>query len=111
MIVGQTVNEQIFNSQADTVLLIFTKLEDKYKHYNKLKNKWNKLKTTLRYSKYSISILFAGADAGLAFIPIVKIPLAIIRTTVILDTIIIANDFEDSFVNVTINNYNKNVNI
>ena len=61
------------------------------KHYSKLKKKWNKFKNILRYSKYSIAILFAGADVGLAFIPIVAIQLAIISTTVTLGEVIGAN--------------------
>ena len=44
---------------------------------------------------------------GLAFILIVGIPLAISSTTVTLLEVIGANVFEDSFVNVKVNNYNK----
>ena len=51
--------------------------------------------------------LFAGADIGLAFIPIVGIPLAIISTAVTLGEVIGANILEDSFVNIKVNTYNK----
>ena len=81
---SQTEHQQILKLQADTLFLKLTQLEDKLKHYNKLKKKWNRFKNILRYSKYPIAILFAGADVGLAFIPIVGIPLAIISTTVTL---------------------------
>ena len=84
-----------------------TQLEDKFKHYNKLKNKWNRFKNILQYIKYSIAILFAGANVGLSFIPIVGTPLAIISTTVKLDEVIEPNILENSFVNVKVNNYNN----
>ena len=77
------------------------------KHYSKLKRKWNRFKNILRYSKYLIAILFAGADIGLSFIPIVEIPLTIISTAVTLGEIIGANVLEDSFINVKINIYDK----
>ena len=105
--VGQTDHQQILKLQADTLFLKLTQLEDKLKHYNKLKKKWNRFKNILRYSKYPIAILFAGADVGLAFIPIVGIPLAIISTTVTLGEVIGANILEDSFVNVKVNTYDK----
>ena len=81
---AQTEHQQILKLQADTFFLKLTLLEDKLKHYSKLKRKWNRFKNMLRYNKYSIAILFAGADIGLSFIPIVGIPLAIISTTVTL---------------------------
>ena len=107
LLVGQTDHQHILKLQADSLFLKVTQLEDKLKHYNKLKKKWNRLKNILRYSKYPIAILFAVADVELTFIPIVGIPLAIISTTVTLDEVIIANILVDSFVNVKVNNYNK----
>ena len=77
------------------------------KHYCKLKKKWNRFKNILRYSKYLIAILFVGGDIGLSFIPIVKIPLAIISTAVTLGEVICTNVSEDSFVNVKVNIYDK----
>ena len=77
------------------------------KQFSKLKRKWNRFKNILRYSKYPIAILFAGADIGLSFIPIIGIPLAIISTTVTLGEVIGANVLEDSFVNVKVNTYDK----
>ena len=77
------------------------------KHYHKLKNKWNRFRDILRYSKYPIAIIFAGVDVGLSFIPIVGIPLAIISTTITLGKVIGANVWEDSFVNVKVNTYDK----
>ena len=77
------------------------------KHYHKLKRKWSRFKNILRYSNYSIDILFAGADIGLSFIPIVGIPLAIISSAVTLGEVIGANILEDSFVNVKVNTYDK----
>ena len=77
------------------------------KHYSKLKRKWNRFKNILRYSKYPIAILFAGADIELSFIPIVGIPLAIISTAVTLGEVIGANVLEHSFVNVKVNTYDK----
>ena len=74
--VAQTEHQQILKLQADTLFLKLTQLEDKLKHYHKLKKKWNRFKNILLYSKYSIAILFAKADIGLSFIPIVGIPLA-----------------------------------
>ena len=74
---------------------------------SKLKRKWNRFKNILRYSKYPKPILFAGADIGLSFIPIVGLPLAIISTAVTLGEVIGANVLEDSFVNVKANTYNK----
>ena len=103
----QTEHQQILKLQADTLFLKLTQLEDKLKHYSKLKKKWNRFKNILRYSKYPIAILFAGADVGLAFIPIVGIPLAIISTAVTLGEVIGANVLEDSFVNVKVNTYDK----
>ena len=76
------------------------------KHYSKLKRKWNRFKNILRYSKYPFAILFAGADIGLSFIPIVGIPLSII-TAVTLGEVIGANVLDDSFVNVKVNTYDK----
>ena len=52
-------------------------------------------------------ILFAGADIGLAFNPIVGIPLAIISTVVTLGEVIGANVLEDSFVNIKVNTYDR----
>ena len=103
----QTEYQQILKLQADTLFLKLTQLEDKLKHYSKLKRKWNRFKNILRYSKYPIAILFAGADIGLSFIPIVGIPLAIISTAVTLGEVIGANVLEDSFVNVKFNTYDK----
>ena len=103
---SQTEHQQILKLQADTLILKLTQLEDKLKHYSKLKRKWNRFKKILRYSKYPIAILFAGADIG-SFIPIVGIPLAIISTTVPLGEVIGANVLEDSFVNVKVNTYDK----
>ena len=54
-----------------------------------------------------MAILFAGADIGLSFIPIVGITLAIISTAVTLGLVIGANVLEDSFVNVKVNTYDK----
>ena len=88
---SQTEHQQILKLQADTLFLKLTQLEDKLKHYSKLKRKWNRFKNILRYSKYPIAILFAGADIGLSFIPIVGIPLAIIRTAVTLGEVIGSN--------------------
>ena len=80
--VTQTEHQQILKLQADTLFLQLTQLEDKLKHYFKLKRKWNRFKNILRYSKYPIAILFAGIDAGLIFLPIIGIPIAIISTLV-----------------------------
>ena len=65
------------------------------------------IKNILRYCKYSIAILFAGADVGLSFIPIVGIPLTIISTAATLGEVIGANVLEDSFVNIKVNTYDK----
>ena len=105
---AQTEHQQILKLQADTLILKLTQLEDKLKHYSKFKRKWNRFKNISRYSKYSIAILFAGADIGLLFIPIVGIPLAIISTAITLNEVIGANVLEDSFVNVKVNTYDKN---
>ena len=104
---SQTEHQQILKLQADTLFLKLTQLEDKLKHYSKFKRKWNRFKNILRYSKYPIAILFAGADIGLSFIPIVGKPLAIISTAVTLGEVIGANVLEDSFVNVKVNTYDK----
>ena len=104
---SQTEHQQILKLQADTLFLKLTQLEDKLKYYSKLKRKWNRFKNILRYSKYPIALLFAGADIGLSFIPIVGIPLAIISTAVTLGEVIGANVLEDSFVNVKVNTYDK----
>ena len=98
----QTEHQQILTLQADTLFLKLTQLENKLKHYSKLKRKWNRFKNILRYSKYPIAILFAGADIGLSFIPIIGIPLAIIITAVTLGEVIGANVLEDSYVNVKV---------
>ena len=81
------------------------------KHYSKLKRKWNRFKNILQYNKYPIAILFECADIGLSFIPIIGIPLATICTAVTLGEVISANVLKDSFVNVKVNTYDKNVNI
>ena len=104
---SQTEHQQILKLQVETLFLKFTLLEDKLKHYSKLKRKWNRFKTIRRYSKYPIAILFAGADIILSFIPIVGIPLAIISTVVTLDEVIGANVLEDSCVNVKVNTYDN----
>ena len=104
---AQTEHQQILKLQADALFLKLTQLEDKLKHYYNLKKKCNRFKNILRYSKYPIAILFAGADIGLSFIPIVRILLAIISTAVTLGEVIGANVLEDSFVNVKINTYEK----
>ena len=103
---AQTEHQQILKLQADTLFLKLTQLEEKLKHYSKVKRKWNRFNNILRYSKYPIAILFAGADVGLSFIPIVGIPLAIISTT-ITGEVIGANVLEDSFVNVKVNTFDK----
>ena len=103
--VCQTEHQHILKLQADTLFLKLTQLDNKLKHYSKLKRKWNRFKNILRYSKYPIAILFAGADIRLSFIPIVGIPLAIISTTVTLGEVIGANVLEDSVVNVKVNTY------
>ena len=105
--VCQTKHQQILKLQADTLFLKLTQFEDKLKHYSKLKRKWNRFKNILRYSKYPIAILFAGAHIGLSSIPIVGIPLAIISTAVTLGEVIGANVLEDSFVNVKVNMNDK----
>ena len=84
----QTEHQQILKLQADTLFLKLTQLKEKLKHYSKLKRKWNRFNNILRYSKYPIAILFAGADVGLSFIPIVGIPLAIKSTAVTLGEVI-----------------------
>ena len=104
---AQTEHQQILTLQVDTLILKLTQLEDKLKHYSNLKNKWNIFENILRYNKYPIAILCAGADIGLSFIPIVGIPLAIISTAVTLGEVIGANVLEDSFVNVKVNTYDK----
>ena len=104
---SQTEHQQILKLQTDTLFSKLTKLEDKLKHYSKLKSNWNRFKNILRYRKYPIAILYAGGDIGLSFIPINGIPLAIISTTVTLGTVIGANVFENSFVNVKVNTYDK----
>ena len=104
---AQTEHQQILKLQDNTLFLKLTQLEDKLKHYSKLKIKWNRFKNILRYSKYPIAILFAGADIGLSFIPLVGIPLAIISTAVTLAEVIGANVLKDSFVNVKVNTYYK----
>ena len=88
-------------------MLKLNQLDNKLKHYVKLKREWNRFKNILRYSKYPLAILFAGADIGLTFNPIVKIPLAIISAAVTISEIIGANVLEDSFVNVKVNTYCK----
>ena len=103
----QTEHQQILKLQVDTLFLKLTQLEDKLKHYSKLKRKWNRFKNILLYSKYPIALLFAGAEIGLSFITIVGIPLAIISTLVTLGKVIGANVLEDSFVNVKVNSYDK----
>ena len=60
--VVQTEHQQKLKLQADTLFLKVNQLENKLKHYSKLKRKWNRFKNILRYSKYPIAILFAGAD-------------------------------------------------
>ena len=77
------------------------------KHYSKLKRKWNRFTNILRYSKYPIAIIFAGINAGLLFLPIINIPLAIISTAVTLGEVINANFLKYSFVNVKVNTYDK----
>ena len=57
-------------------------------------------KNILRYSKYPLSVIFAGNNAGLIILQIIGIPLAIISTAVTLGEVIGANVFKDSFVNV-----------
>ena len=104
---SQTEHQQILKLQAYTLFLKLTQLDDKLKHYSKLKKKWNRFKIILRYSKYPIAKLFAGADNGLSFILIVGITLAIISNTVTLSEVISANVLEDSFVNVKVNTYDK----
>ena len=59
---AQTEHQQILKLQVDTLCWKLTQLEDKLKHYSKLKNKLNRFKNILRYSKYPIAILFAGAE-------------------------------------------------
>ena len=104
---SQSSHQTILKLQSEPLFIELTQLEDKLKHYSKLKKKWNRFKNILRYSKYPIAILFAGADIGLGFIPIVGIPLAIISTAVILGEVIGANILEDSFVNVKVNTYDR----
>ena len=104
---SQTEHQQILKLQADTLFLKLTQLEDKLKHYSKLKRKWNRFKTIQRYSKFPIAILFAGANIGVSFILIVWIILAMISTTITLCEVIGANVLEDSFVNVKVNTYDK----
>ena len=105
--VGHTEHQTILKIQTDSLFSKLTQLEDKLKHYNKLKKKWNRFKNILRYIKYPIAILFAVANVGLTFIFIFGIPLAIISTTVTLGKVIGANILEDSIVNVKVNNYNN----
>ena len=107
LLASQSNHQTILKLQAETLFLKLTQLEDKLKHYSDLKKKRNRFKNILQYSKYPIAILFAGADIGLAFIPIVGIPLAIISTAVTLGEVIGANVLEDSFVNVEVNTYDK----
>ena len=46
--ISQTEHQQILKLQADTLFLKLTQLEDKLKHYSKLKGKWNRFKNILR---------------------------------------------------------------
>ena len=91
LLASQSNHQTILKLQAETLFLKVTQLKDKLKHYSNMKKKWNRFKHILRYSKYPIAILFAGADIGLAFIPIVGIPLSIISTGVTLCEVIGAN--------------------
>ena len=104
---AQTEHQQILKLQADTLFLKLTQLEDKLKHYSKLKRKWNRFKNILQYSKYPVAVIFAGIDAGLIFLPIVGIPLGIISTAITLGEVIGANVLENSFVNVKVSTYDK----
>ena len=103
----QIDNHTILKLQTDILFSKLTQLEDKLKHYHKLKQRWNKFKNILRYSKYPIAVIFAGIDVGLIFLPVIGIPLAIISTAVTLGEVIGANVLKDSFVNVKVNNYDK----
>ena len=103
---AQTEDQQILKLQADTLFLKLTQLEDKLKHYSKLK-KYNKFKNIPQYSKYSVAILFAGIDARLIYLPNIDITLTIINIAVTL-IVIGADVLEDSFVTVKINTYDKN---
>ena len=76
-------------------------------NYSKLTRKSNRFINILRFSKYPIAILFAGADIGLSFSPIVGIPLAIISTAVTLGEVIRVNVLKDSFVKVKVDTYDK----
>ena len=102
---SQSNHQTILQLQAETLFLKLTQLEDKLKHYTNLKKKWNRFKNILRYSKYPIAILFAGADIGLAFIPFVGIPLAIISIAVTLGKVICPNVLDDCFVTIKVNTY------
>ena len=77
------------------------------KHYYKLKNKWNRFKNILQYSKYFSAVIFAGIDAGLIFLPVIEILLAIISTAVTIGEVIGVNVIENSYVNVKVNTYDK----
>ena len=104
---AQIDNHTVLKLQADSLFCKLTQLEDKLKHYHKLKKRWTKFKNILRYSKYPIAVILAGVDAGLIFLPVVGIPLAIISTAITLGEVIGANVLEDSFANIKVNNYDK----
>ena len=106
--VSDSQNEQksLIKLQSENLFNKLEQIEKEFKHYNKLKHKWNIFKNILHYSKYPLAVILGGLDVALIFTGI-GIPLALIGAGVTIGEVVGTNVFEDTVVNLKIDKYNK----
>ena len=106
--VSDSQNEQksLIKLQSENLFNKLEQIEKEFKHYNKLKHKWNIFKNILHYSKYPLALILGGLDVALIFTGI-GIPLAIIGAGITVGEVVGTNVFEDAIVNMKIDKYNK----
>ena len=100
--------KEIQKIRLDNLLFKEKMLEDKLKHYKKIKRKWIILKNILHYSKYPISGIFIVGDLILILFPPTLI-FAIGSISLTVGEIVCSNILEDSLLKIKVNKYKKNV--
>ena len=99
-------SKEIQKIRLDNLLFKEKMLEDKLKHYKKIKRKWIILKNILHYSKYPISgILIVGDLILILFPPTLIFAIGSISLTV--SEIVCTNILEDSLLKIKVNKYKK----
>ena len=103
---SQKEQKSVLKLQSENLFYKLEQIEKEFKHYKKLKHKWNIFRNILHYSKYPLAVILDGLDIGLIFTGI-GIPLAIVGAGITVGEVVGTNILEDTFVNVKIDKYHK----